>query len=173
MNCGCTVCSSTRCHACGRDAAATQNLRKTSSAVFSHVVFMRDRKRARGRSVNVSRNSQVFLRSFSYKERQILPQRLLSVSHPIGAKTGLRQRHGYRYWFWDSLHCNVTGTTEDPVPRTDVAAGTTVCDSLHKARPGRGLRPFQVALLILGSRLAPTTSNVQGGPGPCRRREAY
>ena len=32
-------------------------------------------------------------------------------------------------------------------------------------RPGRGLRPFQFALLILGSRVAPTTSKVRGGPG--------
>jgi hypothetical protein len=31
---------------------------------------------------------------------------------------------------------------------------TAVCDSMHKTRPGRGLRPFQVALVILGSRLA-------------------
>ena len=31
---------------------------------------------------------------------------------------------------------------------------------MHKARPGRGLRPFQVALLVLDSRLAPTTSIV-------------
>ena len=36
---------------------------------------------------------------------------------------------------------------------------------MHTARPGRGLRPFQVALLILGSRLAPTTSKAKGGPG--------
>ena len=33
------------------------------------------------------------------------------------------------------------------------------------ARHSRGLRPFRVALLILDSRLAPTTSTVRGGPG--------
>ena len=46
---------------------------------------------------------------------------------------------------------------------TVVAAA--VCDSMHEARPGRRLRSFQVALLILGSRLAPTTSKAKGGPG--------
>ena len=42
---------------------------------------------------------------------------------------------------------------------------------MHKARPGRGLRPFQVALLILGSRLAPHNlyRYFRGGPG--HRRE--
>jgi hypothetical protein len=54
------------------------------------------------------------------------------------------------------------GTVTDTV--TVVAEATTVCDSMYKARPGRGLRPFQVALLILGSCLEPTTSKVRGGP---------
>ncbi len=48
---------------------------------------------------------------------------------------------------------------------TVVAAATAVCDNMHTARPGRGLRPFQVALFILGSRLAPRTSNLRGDPG--------
>jgi len=47
---------------------------------------------------------------------------------------------------------------------------TAVCDIMHKARPGRGVRPFQVALLILGSSLAPTTSKVRGGPGHSREK---
>jgi len=36
---------------------------------------------------------------------------------------------------------------------------------MHKARPGRGLRPFQIAFLILVNRHAPTTSGVRGGSG--------
>jgi hypothetical protein len=61
-----------------------------------------------------------------------------------------------------------TGTAADPV--IVVAGATAVCDSMHKARPGRGLRPFQLALLILGSRLAPTTIKVRGGPGHCSEK---
>ena len=59
-------------------------------------------------------------------------------------------------------HFNVTGTAADPV--TVAAEETAVCDIMHKARPSRGLSPFQVSLLILDSRLAPTTSNLTGGP---------
>ncbi len=47
---------------------------------------------------------------------------------------------------------------------TVVAEATTVCDNMHKGRPGRVLRPLQVALLILGSHLAPSTFKVRGGP---------
>ena len=53
------------------------------------------------------------------------------------------------------MHCQFAQSNE--IGATD--------DEQKQLRPGRGLRPFQFALLILGSRLAPTTSKVRGGPG--------